>query len=394
VAAPIVAAAPRPAIAPPPVSVPPAAMAPPKFDMPFAEGQYRIATKKWPKHYLYMQGDIQGNVKTWQGCTGPAGRWNFKRPDEDKDGYYLLSPNKWPDCFVFMDGGLDGNIRGWNQGDPGPQGYWRFTPHPTEKGCYLLSPSQWEDKWYVYVENGLSGTLSAWSGDPGPQGWFVIEPLVDPRYALTVESLVQAQLPPAASFYNGSLEPLKRAPAQLSSITEDSLDLRGGLSHLLSRPPQGFTQAGCVDMSSLHQRAVDGSACTEAPAVQVDGSAFKEAPALQVQPVFCANHDRSEKRTKVITRSVTCSSCHSKAQTNYSEFALCHECSHAQQRCLCCGESIWPLFSNVQGLQAFHSQAKAIGTHNPLAAPTPQSFRTQSFRSNVTVPNLQSFRNP
>jgi hypothetical protein len=56
-------------------------------------------------------------------------------------------------------------------------------------------------------------------------------------------------------------------------------------------------------------------------------------------PVYCCNHDTSDKRKKTKPRELACTSCGESIQTNYLEFSLCPSCSNAKQRCMCCGHS-------------------------------------------------------
>jgi hypothetical protein len=69
-------------------------------------------------------------------------------------------------------------------------------------------------------------------------------------------------------------------------------------------------------------------------------------------PIFCSNHDATEKRKKIAPRNAECTRCKEVVQTNYAEFSLCHECSRSENRCLCCGVG-------VSGQQHQHQQCQA-----------------------------------
>merc|ERR1711948_144611 len=131
----------------------------------------------------------------------------------------------------------------------------------------------------------------------------------------------------------------------------------------------------------------------------VSASVVKEPSTTQGPPVYCAKHNTTEKRTKTTPRNVACASCQTSAQTNYKEFTLGHGCSHVEQRCICCGESVatqglatqnignpvktlqnsptnsaWPLFANlgnpVKALQDAGNQFFA-SSQNPQSSPNP-----------------------
>jgi hypothetical protein len=54
-------------------------------------------------------------------------------------------------------------------------------------------------------------------------------------------------------------------------------------------------------------------------------------------PMYCANHNSSDKRKKTQPRKVVCTSCGGTIQTNYVDVAVCPDCSRKEQRCMCCG---------------------------------------------------------
>lgn len=55
-------------------------------------------------------------------------------------------------------------------------------------------------------------------------------------------------------------------------------------------------------------------------------------------PLYCANHNSSEKRKKTKPRNLACTLCKSSIQTNYVDFQICPACSEAEQLCMCCGK--------------------------------------------------------
>lgn len=57
----------------------------------------------------------------------------------------------------------------------------------------------------------------------------------------------------------------------------------------------------------------------------------------KIVPRYCNRHGSSEMRTKIAPRWLSCSSCHKRLQTNYSEFSLCPLCSDRDCRCMLCG---------------------------------------------------------
>jgi hypothetical protein len=72
------------------------------------------------------------------------------------------------------------------------------------------------------------------------------------------------------------------------------------------------------------------------------GPRISEPPAHGQQnsnltPIFCSNHNSTEKRNKTASRKVECPTCKEAIQTNYAEFSMCHACSRRENRCLCCG---------------------------------------------------------
>merc|ERR1712061_692073 len=124
----------------------------------------------------------------------------------------------------------------------------------------------------------------------------------------------------------------------------------------------------------------------------------------------CAKHNTTEKHTKTKPRNVACASCQTSAQTNYKEFTLCHGCSHAEQRCICCGDSVatqgiatqnignpvktlqnsptnsaWPLFANlghpVNALQNAGNDIFAFP--DPMAPPSQHSSANPFASQNV-----------
>lgn len=88
-------------------------------------------------------------------------------------------------------------------------------------------------------------------------------------------------------------------------------------------------------------------------------------------PMYCPNHDASEKRKKTKARELACKSCGETIQTNYAEFCLCPTCSHGQQRCMCCGSNASPsahgpsIQDPMRHLQGLNSALK-----DPLSATT------------------------
>mmetsp|Transcript_1836 Transcript_1836/g.3207 ORF Transcript_1836/g.3207 Transcript_1836/m.3207 type:complete len:383 (+) Transcript_1836:66-1214(+) len=58
---------------------------------------------------------------------------------------------------------------------------------------------------------------------------------------------------------------------------------------------------------------------------------------MNLNPIFCPNHDSTEKRKKTASRKVQCPTCGEEIQTNYAEFSVCHACSQREKKCLCCG---------------------------------------------------------
>jgi hypothetical protein len=56
-------------------------------------------------------------------------------------------------------------------------------------------------------------------------------------------------------------------------------------------------------------------------------------------PVYCTDHNRTEKRKKMKPQQIECCSCRTLIQTNYVDFLLCPDCSQKEHRCMCCGNA-------------------------------------------------------
>ena len=99
-----------------------------------------------------MENNKEGNVRGWNGVPGPQGHWIATLKDTVTIGdeavvKYTFSPEKWPKWFMYMEDNKEGNIRGWN-GDPGSQGYFimKYVPDwsmqviaPWSFNCHLLN---------------------------------------------------------------------------------------------------------------------------------------------------------------------------------------------------------------------------------------------------------------
>jgi len=99
--------------------------------------------------------------------------------------------------------------------------------------------------------------------------------------------------------------------------------------------------------------------------------AVGKAPSTQGQPLYCCNHDASHKRKKVQPRHMACTSCNTKAETNYAEFTLCHGCSQAEHRCMCCGDYCGDGGAKPSPLVPIPEVAAPVGGSPPPAAAAP-----------------------
>mmetsp|Transcript_57770 Transcript_57770/g.96128 ORF Transcript_57770/g.96128 Transcript_57770/m.96128 type:complete len:520 (-) Transcript_57770:34-1593(-) len=233
---------------------------------PLPSGQYRFSTVKWPGCYMYMQDDMTGNVRGWQGDAGPQGWWQVIVHPTQSD-YYLLSTKKWPECFMFMQASLDGNARGWNERDPGPQGYFKLIPHPTERSAFLITAQEWEDEWFLYMQTGVSGNVRAWNTDPGPQGWWKIEPWnldSTPSQALAPQMHLHASPPQGSGVTLPAPAPSSFNPNTTRSPYEGDMSYRtepaGNMSYrpaLGSAPPDRGQQLAEIVLDCVHAEGVD-----------------------------------------------------------------------------------------------------------------------------------------
>lgn len=92
--------------------------------------------------------------------------------------------------------------------------------------------------------------------------------------------------------------------------------------------------------------------------------------------VWCANHDRSEKRPKSDTTAWrSCTNCPAVIQTNYVHFTLCPDCSAGQYRCMACGESAEfcanPLGSSPSPMTPCGAMGSSTSQRNEAWVPSP-----------------------
>lgn len=88
-------------------------------------------------------------------------------------------------------------------------------------------------------------------------------------------------------------------------------------------------------------------ACREQPRAQPTPppppAATREQPRghpANPTPLFCSNHNSTERRKKVAPQRLECTTCGEIVQTNYAEFTVCHACSQRDNRCVCCGDNV------------------------------------------------------
>lgn len=205
---------------------------------------------------MYMQDDMTGNVRGWQGDAGPQGWWQVVAHPEQSD-YYLISTKKWPECFLFVQASLDGNARGWNEDDPGPQGYFKLIPHPTQRGAFLITPQEWEDEWFLYMQGGVSGNVRAWNTDPGPQGWWKIEPWnLDSIPSTTPEPLMYFN--PVLSQGSGAALQASAAPSCRSTSTRSAHEGNASYRSVSGNvPPERGQQLAEIVLDCIHAEGVD-----------------------------------------------------------------------------------------------------------------------------------------
>jgi hypothetical protein len=121
-------------------------------------------------------------------------------------------------------------------------------------------------------------------------------------------------------------------------------------------------------------------------------------PSQQGNPLYCANHNSSEKRKKGKAQDRTCTSCSKVIQTNYVDFCLCPGCSEEQERCMCCGNSAegsgCSPAARAQGLSARMSQGQPRASSKPRNSPTTQaSGLLNSGLLNSVLPTFNFFQN-
>jgi len=240
-----------------------------------------------------------------------------------------------------------------------PEFYNQHTISKIQPGWYIIDGREITVEWH-YGENGAEGYLVAVDGPlrqpfadyaQGTEANAVFDNKLLPRSCLQ-------QIPKERQLSFGDMHQVVSRLEAMKIAKEQALvrEMAAGYTKEGQAVPQSTlmkryqktidTKLGTRNRRQTQPAPVAAPPPAASPPVPVPPRGVETPrgePTTQVNkygsPVYCPNHNATEKRKKIVPQKAECWSCKTIVQTNYAEFKMCPACSQRDNRCMCCGES-------------------------------------------------------
>lgn len=134
--------------------------------------------KEWTDFNLYVTSDWSGFFRTGNEKNERGNQAQIILEQIKDTEFFRMSSHRWPKHFLYVYGGVDGTVKGNREYDSGAQAHFSLTPHD-EGEYFTLATEEWP-RAKLYISNDAFGFARCKEQDKGDRSYIGLTPFEEP----------------------------------------------------------------------------------------------------------------------------------------------------------------------------------------------------------------------